>query len=131
MWKVYFWIFTVLSVIGIVFGYGSLSSWAFVELLEVTTGILSILCLYSFVFKKRIFDTQVWQVILLVSVIGFILEMLYKFTPFNLLSSILESRQATNGQDVLLATLISLPAYYANYQLAYPQKTVPAKKAKK
>lgn len=128
-WKIYFWIYTILTVPGIIFIYGKLSEWLLVDALEVGTSIAAILALYSYVYKKKIFSRSVWQIFFWVSVASSTIEILYKYTAFNFLSSLLESRMVTSGQEILLGIALSLPIYYAAYQLAY-KKASSVKKRK-
>ena len=130
-WQLYFWIYSVLTVIGLIFGYGSKKSWSFVNFFEVVTSILAILAIYQYIHKKRLFSTLVWKVVFWVILIGYGLEILYKFTPFDLFSNYLESKDISGGVELLFGTLISLPIFYALYRLSYSLKSEQTKKKKK
>lgn len=117
LWKIYFWAYTILTLIGLIFVYGRKSSWAFVDFLDVLSSVIIVFAVYSYVYKKEMFTQKFWDISLKLMIVSTILEILYKFTNFNLLSSLLESREVTNGQDVLIGLIISLPALYALQQL--------------
>lgn len=123
-WKVYFWTVLALTLIGVPLVYGNLSPWTFADFLEVILSVFFLVGLYSYIFQKPMFTKDIWRIIFWISaMVSIVLEVLYKFTTFDFLSSMLESRTITSGQDLLIGIIITLPVYYVLYQLGYGKTT--------
>lgn len=89
-------------------------------------GILGILVLRSYVYKKRIFDPGTWKVIFYITVMDLVFFFLFLNIPElrnNGLMTFLYD-DGSVGSFSLVVQLISLPVilplFYANYKLAFP-----------
>lgn len=129
-WKVYFWTILVLAIMGTLFGYGTKTMWTLGDWLDIGVSVLSLCGLYSFVYKKKMFEQKVWLYIFWVSTVMLAFYLVYFFTPLHqtlMIPEFIKSSSYTSGQLVLVDLIISAPTIYALYFLAYPQ----AKKRKR
>jgi len=122
-WKIYFWIFGVLSVIGVL-ALIKFIPWNFADILIIVSSVLTVLALYSYVYQKTILTQQFWKYFFLFTVITSGLDILYNFTTLQNLYTLPEFLISKAFKDLtvvdyLIGLAITLPAYYANYKLAY------------
>lgn len=123
-WKVYFYILLILSVLVVVFVYGELSRWGIRGWLDHLLGVLTLLGLYSYAFKRAVLSNKFWQAFFLISIIEYTFYLIYFFTPLQegiQLPSFLQynSELDLKGQDWLFGLIIYLPALYSIYQLGF------------
>ena len=121
MWKIYFWFITIISIIGLAFGYGKLDYWNFAALLEVSSSIFAIIGLYSYVYRKHIFQTIVWRVLFLLSIISIVLSFLFSFTVLKnttLPTWLISGVDQGGGVGLIFGTVLAIPLYYALYKLS-------------
>ena len=131
-WRTYFWTVVLISAFGIVFGYGSQPIWTSADWMDVLISVISLLGLYSYVFKKPLFPIDFWKYFFVFTVAVSALYLLYFFTPLQYaitLPIFMQSQTLNSGQMVLLDIVISLPIYYALYKVSDLFKSL--KKAKK
>lgn len=131
-WKIYFWVYSVLLIALGLIVYGTKRVWLPVHFVEIGMSILVVLGLYSFVYRKKLASGTFWKIVFWFFMTSALLEILYKFTSFDLLSSILESKERPR-EYLVVSLLIGIPYLYAFYKLgnsAVKEKTV-ARKGKK
>lgn len=132
-WKIYFWIYLILSIIGI-FGYMGLQSWNFMAWIEVIFSILGLIAVWSYVFKKPIFTTNFWKAFIWINVGILVFSLIYSYTSLEDLypmPSWLMSPYPMDGPMFLFSLVLGGPMLYAIYKLGYPTKIVaPARKPK-
>lgn len=121
-WKVYFWIYLVLMVIGLFALTGS--SLKPIEIFSVAFELLGLFAVYSYVFHKQTLNQKAWQIIFWIQVVLFI----YSFLAlYGLLDSLVENFEFLQGSveiskgSQLFALLFELPALYAMYLLSKTQ----------
>lgn len=130
-WKIYFWVLLILSLIGIIFVYGTVDTWNSGDWTDIIVSIIQLIGLYAFVYKKQVFAQIFWRIFFVITIIsaGFYLIYFYSALKETLvLPEILQSRAYTSGQDVLIGLILAAPLIYALYQLGY--KKSPSKKKK-
>ncbi len=129
-WKLYFWfsfMFFFLALFFLIIDYH-------IELIKINvfhwslfiSEILSIIGLYSFAFKKKIFSSKFWLFLFWYILITWNLTYIYQFLPdtqiFNYLKLLITLPMLTdqNYSLMILLTcfLISSPTYYAIYKLS-------------
>lgn len=131
-WKLYFFILLICSTVTVIFGYGQYSTWLLADWIDVATMIVAIMGLYGYVYKKSFFVPDFWRWFFIVDVALTSFFVLYLFSVLKdmiPLPPFLQSRNIVTGQELLLSIFLSLPLYYALFQLGKSQKKV--KKAKK
>ena len=126
-WKVYFWIYALLSITGFLVAYGNVGLINLASIYELAMSISLILGLYCYVFNKNIFSPAFWKFIFwYVIIIDTTYRVLYNFTIFKPylefnLPAILKSQMPTLYIDFstfILGLFISLPAYIGVYRLS-------------
>ena len=111
----------VLSVIGLVFVYGSMQTWGLASLIEIVGSIILLLGLFAYVYKKKILKPSFWNIFFWFLIFSTVFDIMWAFTPIKTvlpLPSWLSSEVITNGVELLLGVAISIPNYYAIYRLS-------------
>lgn len=125
-WKIYFWVYTVFMVLGVIGILLWISKLTVSDWISFVLGILLYIGLYAFVFRKKVFETNwlvaiFWSNALLIALAvldWFVLNrQIEQAIPF------LQSGIPVSETDMLIGILISLPALYAVYLLSYPKKS--------
>jgi len=120
-WKVYFWIMLVLSVIGLVFVYGSMQTWGLASLIEIVGSIILLLGLFAYVYKKKILKPSFWNIFFWLMVFNTVFAIMWAFTPIKTVlpePSWFSSQVTTTGVELLLGIVLYIPNYYAIYCLS-------------
>lgn len=120
-WKVYFWIYTVLMILGVISLFFVFSPFTFADWIGTILNIAVYLGLYAYVFnKKDILETKWWTIIFWANLVSWTEALLdlyilngaiEKALPF------LKSGQIMTDANIISSVVISLPALYATYLL--------------
>lgn len=126
MWKVYYWIYLVLMVLGL-FSLIAFAPLTIADLVSVVINIFIFLSIHAYVFKKKILTPLYWKIIFWITVISFSLSLLDMYAlPEGYLEAALpflnSNIPATDGSN-LFSILITLPAVYCLYKLSYKSST--------
>lgn len=119
-WKIYFWAYTILTVIGL-FAYTQYAPLLFGDMLSLILGVLMLVGLYTFTFGKSVFSPQVWAIIFWAHII-FIVESILEIyvLPKDISNTYLfmfKSVIPVSANEILFGWLITLPGIYALYQI--------------
>lgn len=133
-WKIYFWIITIISIIGL-FGLLGHSPLIFGDLIGFVLNVLMLIGVYAYVFKKKIFSASIWKIIFWLNVILFVIAIvdLYFLPGFTKqYLSFLESKvsSAASSGAIVFTLVLTLPTLYAMYKLGYEKGIVSAKRRK-
>ena len=128
-WKVYFWIWGSLTLIGLI-SFGGLAPWTAGVWFEVVTSLLVLIGLYAYVFEKKMLSVVLWKTLFWLLSFSWTFNAIYMFTPLNEYFAIpeyLTSGIEYSGEMLIFAYLLTAPALWSIYKLAY-QKTAVRKK---
>lgn len=119
-WKIYFWIITILILIGVFWGELTVFYNAF-DWIAIILGIPSLVGLFAFVYKKPISTGQIWKVIFWLTIVLDAYYLFYASTPVKDIVPIFlrPSVTSSNPIEALIGVVLELPILYALYQLAY------------
>ncbi len=119
-WKIYFWIITILILIGVFSGELTVSYNAF-DWVGIVLSIPSLVGLFAFVYKKPISTGQLWKVIFWLTIVLDAYYLFYASTPVKDIIPIFLRPSATssNAIEALIGVVLELPILYALYQLAH------------
>lgn len=129
-WKICFWIYAILGVLGTIIllvtwfshsGFAAILSFA--NWFELVTSIIAVIGLYEYAYKKKILHDLIRKVFFWVLLVDYTVGLLYGFTPLHdviRMPSFLQSNSITTPTGVLLTILFNLPVLYAFYKLSYP-----------
>lgn len=125
-WKIYFWLYLLLTIITLVFVYGQLKTWTLVDVFWIVGLIIATLGIYSYVFKKQVLSFEFWKYFFWISAILLVVEVAYKFTPleetYPFLSTLIYGSTPKEVGDepwFIISALLGLPALYAFYKISY------------
>lgn len=120
LWKIYFWIITGLSILSILI-LSSHTPWNLGEWYGIFSSLISVFALYVFVYKKQLGKPELWRALFYIEVVVVLVELIYLFTPIRTLIPIPEALQSKDsimsGNLFIIGLLLSLPYYYAIFQL--------------
>lgn len=132
-WKIYFWFYTVLSVVGalgLILG----KDLMLIDIGYMVLLVVSLFGLFSFVYQKKLFSGKFWMVIFWISVLTTGLYTLYALAPHDQYVQYLSWINGSFGTSSKLTSLVSvlfdLPLYIALYKLGTGGKVAAAKPAK-
>ena len=132
-WKIYFWFMLFLGVIGVL-AYAAMFPWSPMETFEVGLSVVLLIGLYSYVYKKPLWNKSFWRITfwLYVAWTLFVFLDLYISLRSNI-SGMFVSRLSMDGDGaaLVLGTVFSLPEFYAAYQLSLQKKTKASSASKK
>lgn len=124
-WKIYFWIILLIS-FGTYLYIASTNSPKMGDLIELVIAVVSIIGLYSYVYKKATFNKSFWKIFFWVFLLSGIFFAFYQYTPLNNLIPYTEVFTTFNEdmttliQDLMFTILFSpliFPNFYAIYKL--------------
>lgn len=119
-WKIYFWIYLILSVVGI-FALLQYTPFGLVDILGLLSSVVLPLAIYAYVFKKNILQAGHWKILFWIVIFFFVEEMLELFVlPKDFVANLapfLKSNVPSSAGERLFSWLFSLPGVYAIYKL--------------
>jgi len=117
--KVYFWIFLVLNIVTASQSIVTIKQWNLVDFSHLLQSILLNLALYSYVFKPRILMLQIntWRIIAIILISLYLIPV----TSSPQYQAIKEYSSYFVFLALGVSILITLPAYYSLYKLAFPK----------
>lgn len=127
LWKIYFWVLLILTIIGFIGSVPLLTSLTFADWRGVAESVLIFIGAYAYLFKKEVFRSQVWKILFWYLIIFWSLDLLYHLFLGQsldflqvLFKNSSEVSSSTGGDFGVLASIVlGLPALYAIYKLAY------------
>ncbi|OGE37199.1 hypothetical protein A3B45_05265 [Candidatus Daviesbacteria bacterium RIFCSPLOWO2_01_FULL_39_12] len=108
-WKIYFWLYVIIFAIDLFAILPSAGTLAIPQWIGIVEGVLILLGTYSYAFKKHIFNSKIWKVVLGYMVVVWILGSVYSFVNVRL-------------EAAIFSILIALPGFYAIYHLSEKKK---------
>lgn len=129
-WVSYFWFTAALFGLSLVFMIYDIDKWTVYDYFTAFTLPISIIPLYSYVFRKRLSSVLFWKAYFIFAVLWTLFEFLYYFGGLNSYI-VLPSYLRSYNQELipfwfwLLFMVISLPYYYAFYKIAFDKKIFP------
>lgn len=118
-WKIYFWIYLVITAFGLVILVSQISKLSLGDWISTINNVVLVFGSYVYVFKKQNFSS--WKNIFLVNLILLAIFMVdYFLFSENLLGTILPSLKSNLGLgqgEIIFAVISSLPVIYANFKL--------------
>jgi heme/copper-type cytochrome/quinol oxidase subunit 4 len=120
-WKIYFWIYLVLTLLGLPQLLSLLPVLNFAAWEGVFENIVLVLGLYSFVFKTQVFSKKTWRMIFYIILVAWILQLIYNLHLSSAIDSYLNfvDVQVFGLFAFLFSIIISIPALYSIYLLGF------------
>jgi len=131
-WKIYLLFYSILFISGILSDLDRISNFNISAIFRNISYTISLMGLYSYVFKKNFLSYSTWKILFWISIITFIIVLILP----NSLDQLKQIEQLKNipFYKVIIALLFTLlvitPAYFALFKLAYPKKDIKVSKKK-
>lgn len=117
-WKLYFWIYTLLSVLGIAVVIPQIGSFNFGSYEGLVETIIFILGLYSYIYGKKVFESYFWKTFFSFILIYWTIQILVLVIPVPALSFITPNIQGGgNLITIIVSMIITIPALVSVYRL--------------
>lgn len=119
-WKIYFWFIAVLLVLffGDIFFVGFSADYNLADYEGILEGVVIFLALLSYVFKKNIFNTNVWKVVFIWLIVVWVVQLLVYSGSLQLDIVVSRAHEGTFG-SVLSSVILGIPALVAMYRLGF------------
>lgn len=125
-WKIYFWAYVGLSVLG---AFGYLENYlTMADVIGLFLALFIGMGVYSYAYNKNFFSKQVWAIGFYFIVIGLALEAIYRITELDILSNFIISKYIIGTADVAVTSVLIVPALFALWILAHQKKSKSSKK---
>ena len=122
LWKIYFWIYSILTIIGLLVLIQYLVNFNLADWLSGLESILLVLGLYSYIFGKKIFSKKVWKIVFWVMLVFWIQTLLDIFVLSGMIEKLLPFLKISipiSSAEAVMSIIISLPGLLAIYRLGY------------
>lgn len=125
MWKAYYYIYLVLTILGLFTLLPKISSFNLATWESIVESIVLVLGTYSFIFKKYVFTNKVWRNIFIFISAIWTLQMIFYSNAFPAITPMIkfvESSYPQNYNDVALSIFLSIPALVAIHKIGFNKK---------
>ena len=117
LWKIYFWLTAIISLIGI----PMLGSFGVYEAIDFLLFVVVMIGYFGFAWRKPILNEQTWKVVLLVTVVWNILYMYFLPVPSGV-SEALSDPWFPRWMAASASLLFAMPLFIALFLYAYHEK---------
>lgn len=123
MWKIYFWVYAVISVIGIVVSIPLLPSFNLPSYIGLLENVLFTIATYAYVYNRKVFTPIIWRFILVISVFTTLLQTIALFVPATSDALSFIEQNASDSKGAFIFTIIFIiPSLVAAYRLGWKKK---------
>lgn len=120
VWKVYFWIYFIITLIGIVIVLPQLGEFNIWDLFSSLINIIFVIGLYAFAYSKKVFDVKLWKIIFYITMLYFTLDVIDLFIlPLEFFHT--KALSVSRGAAIF-SWLMSAPIVYSIYKLGFSKK---------
>ncbi len=121
-WKIYAWIYVVITVVGFLFLIPAISSWNFASWEGIIEGILLAIGVFVFAYKKQMFNKAAWKFIFIAILLVWVADIIFYVANIQFLR-FLEVNAFEHGVgEVLFSIIVSIPALVAIYKLSFQKE---------
>ena len=120
-WKAYFWIITILIMLGL-FGPvlpGEALKFTLIDWVGIILSVPSLVGLFAFVYKKEFLNRQQWKLVFWVTIVVDAFYLFYSSLPVKDIVPEFLRVSTISGIESVLSLAFELPILYALYQLVY------------
>lgn len=124
-WKIYFWAYFILSLMG---AYGYMQKLlTMADVIGIFLALFIGMGVYSYAYNKNFFNKQVWAIGFYFVIIAFSLEAIYRITELDMLSNFIISKYIIGVADWAVSSVLIIPALFAIWILSNQKKPKTAK----
>lgn len=127
MWKSYYYIYLILTVLGMFILLPQLSSLNFAGWESIIESILLVLGTYSFVYKRSMFSKKIWASTFIVLLIIWFLQLIFYANSFPTITpmlSFLKTSYPQNYGELAFSIFLSIPALVAIYKIGFNKNKI-------
>ena len=122
LWKLYAWVYVVMTFIGFVLLVPLLASWDFTSWEGAVETVVLAIGALSYSYHRSIFTKRIWQIIFAIIILIWTVDVVY-YTLSPSYLSFLGSGIAMKKSEVFLTMFLSIPALIAVYKLGFARWT--------
>ncbi len=121
-WKIYTWIYVVLTAIGTLMVIPTVGSWNLASWEGMIESILLAVGVFVFVYKKPLFNKAVWKTIFIAILLVWIIQIFAYSTNIQFLSFLKVNIIEHGIGFALFSMIIAIPALEAIYKLGFQKE---------
>jgi hypothetical protein len=118
-WKIYAWIYVVITAVGFLFLIPGIGSWNFASWEGVAESILLAIGVFVFAYKKQLFNKATWKFIFIAILLVWIVQIISYSTNVQFLTFLKVNVIEQGIGTVLLTIIVSIPALVAIYKIGF------------
>lgn len=117
MWKFYFWVYSVFSILG-VFSILEYTPLALVDIVGLVLNIIFIISIYCYVYKKRVLQKNHWLVVFWIMICLLVIDLMDLFILPKGVLSFWHTKLPLSDGAILFSWVFSSPGIYTTYKLS-------------
>ena len=121
-WKIYTWIYVVITAVGFLFLIPGIGSWNFASWEVIIESILLTIGVFVFTYKKQLFNKVAWKFIFIAILLVWVADIIFYVTNIQFLSFLKVNAFEHGVGEVLFSIVISIPALIAIYKIGFPKE---------
>lgn len=118
-WRIYALIYVVMSATALLFLIPAIGSWNFATWEGVTESVILSIGVFTFAYKKQLFNQAAWKFIFIAISLIWILDIIFYVTNIQFLSFLKMNAYEASMGDVLFSIIVSIPALVAIYKIGF------------
>lgn len=118
-WKIYAWIYVVITAVGSLFLIPTIGFWNFAVWEGVIEGLLLALGVFVFAYKKELFNKKAWKFIFIAILLFWVAGVVSYVTNVQFLNFLKVNVIEHGIGTVLFAIVVSIPALIAIYRMGF------------
>ena len=121
-WKIYTWIYVVITAVGFLFLIPGIGSWNFASWEVIIESILLTIGVFVFTYKKQLFNKVAWKFIFIAILLVWVADIIFYVANTQFLSFLNVNAFEHGVGEVLFSIVISIPALIAIYKIGFPKE---------
>lgn len=121
-WKIYAWIYVVITAVGFLFLIPTIGSWNFASWGGTIESILLAIGVFVFAYKKQLFNKAAWKFIFIAILLVWVADIIFYATNVQFLSFLKVNAIEQGVGEVLFSIIVSIPALVAIYKLGFQKE---------
>lgn len=118
-WKIYFWGYLVLTVLGVLLMLKSIQTLTFANWEGIIEGVILLVGVYSYTFKRHIFKLHIWKMIFWYLAVVWAVAILYSLGfSIGAFDIFFKTNYPINTGVVVFSIILALPGLFAIFLLS-------------
>lgn len=123
LWKFYFWVVSIVVALSVTLYLWYLASWTIYDWYTLVSAGIAVFILYSYIYNTSTLNVDQWKILFWVGIGLTLFDLVIYLSPWKdtvMQSGLPDNSGHLNLNEYIFYTILSIPVYYANYKLGYP-----------